>query len=191
MEQPVRPQKHIDFREKVGQIKTVLGQFRVGCIASCSELLVGTQFVELAQGDDRVNVLRSLMPGFVRRESQRKRGASVERHLQRMAEVAIQRPEYGERIIHGALATGQAHTHRALAPAGRQTASNAEEHPRGAGAVGEVAAAMSPKVPRSRPPAHMRWRCARGPSPPAPSWPGAQGAVDPPGARKVVEPPRG
>ena len=47
-----------------------------------------------------VHVLGRLMPGFVRGESQRERGASVEGQFDRMIEVAVQGLQDEERIIH-------------------------------------------------------------------------------------------
>jgi hypothetical protein len=49
-----------------------------------------------------IHVLRRLVPESVGGESQRERGTPVERQLHRVIEVAVQRLQDGERIIHGA-----------------------------------------------------------------------------------------
>ena len=58
--------------------------------------------IELGQWDDRIHILRRFMSGVVRRESQGKRGTPVNGQFHRMIEVAVQRLEDGEWIIHGA-----------------------------------------------------------------------------------------
>jgi hypothetical protein len=86
----------------VGQVKAALGELGIGSVAGVPELLVGMKLVELGQRDDRVHVLGVIVPGFVRRESQREGGAPVEGQLDRMIEVAVEDLQDEERIIHDA-----------------------------------------------------------------------------------------
>lgn len=100
--QPIRQQKHIRLGEQVGHVEAALRQFRVSGVAGIPELLIRAQLIELGQRDDRIHILCCLMPEFVGGKSQREGGSSVERQLHGVIEVAVQRLQDGERIIHGA-----------------------------------------------------------------------------------------
>ena len=54
----------------MSDVKAVLGQFCVGCVIGIPELFIGAQLIELSQGNDRVDILRGLVPEFVRGEAQ-------------------------------------------------------------------------------------------------------------------------
>jgi hypothetical protein len=87
---------------QVGHVEAALRQFRVGGVTGIPELRIRAQLVELGQRDDRIHVVRRLVPEFVRGESQGERGTPVERQLHRVIQVPVQRLQDGERIIHGA-----------------------------------------------------------------------------------------
>jgi hypothetical protein len=100
--QPIGPKKYIRLGEQVRDVEAEFRQFRVRGVASLPELGIRAQWVELGQRDDCIHVLGRLVPGCVGRKTQRERGPSVKRQLHRVIEVAVQRLQDGERIIHDA-----------------------------------------------------------------------------------------